>query len=167
MKELTEQEALLRLTTLCSQSEHCQWEMTEKLRRWGISEEAQARIMQYLTAERYIDDARFCRAFVHDKIKYNKWGRRKVEQALMAKRIDREVCRSVLDEVDEADYIAVLRPLLQSRRRQLKGLSDYDLRNRLVRLAMSRGFTYDIIKQCLDVDDLDIEDSSEDDQFLA
>jgi len=127
MKELTEQEALLRLTTLCSQSEHCQWEMTEKLRRWGISEEAQARIMQYLTAERYIDDARFCRAFVHDKIKYNKWGRRKVEQALMAKRIDREVCRSVLDEVDEG------------REAYLKKYSDrsrYDTRNYDVVLSM-------------------------------
>lgn len=162
-KELSEQDALFRLTTLCSQAEHCSWEMTEKMRQWGISPEAQARIMQYLTNEGYIDETRYCRAFVRDKIKHNKWGRRKVEQALMAKRISRDIYLPVLNETDDADYIEVLRGLLKSRRRQLGAMSDYEQRGRLVRYAMSRGFTFDIIRQCLDVDDLDIEEGDNDD----
>ena len=163
MKELTEKEALFRLTTLCSQAEHCTWEMTEKMRRWGLSDETQARIMQYLTDEGYIDETRYCRAFVHDKIRHNKWGRRKVEQALLAKRISRDTYLPVLDETDDADYLEVLRPLLKSRRNQLGGMSDYEQRGRLVRFAMSRGFTFDIIRQCLDVDDLDVEEGEDDD----
>ena len=163
MKELTEKEALFRLTTLCSQAEHCTWEMTEKMRRWGLSDETQARIMQYLTNEGYIDETRYCRAFVHDKIRHNKWGRRKVEQALLAKRISRDTYLPVLDETDDADYLEVLRPLLKSRRNQLGGMSDYEQRGRLVRFAMSRGFTFDIIRQCLDVDDLDVEEGEDDD----
>lgn len=163
MKELTEKEALFRLTTLCSQAEHCTWEMTEKMRRWGLSDEAQTRIMQYLTDEGYIDDIRYCRAFVRDKIRHNKWGRRKVEQALLAKRISRDTYLPVLDETDDADYLEVLRPLLKSRRNQLSGMSDYEQRGRLVRFAMSRGFTFDIIRQCLDVDDLDVEEGEDDD----
>ncbi len=163
MKDLTEQEALFRLTTLCSQAEHCSWEMTEKMRRWGLSAEAQARIMKYLTDERYIDETRYCRAFVRDKIRHNKWGRRKVEQALLAKRISRNIYMPVLDETDDADYLEVLRPLLKSRRSQLSGMSDYEMRGRLVRFAMSRGFTFDIIRQCLDVDDLDVEEGDNDD----
>ena len=163
MKELTEKEALFRLTTLCSQAEHCTWEMTEKMRRWGLSDETQARIMQYLTDEGYIDETRYCRAFVRDKIRHNKWGRRKVEQALLAKRISRDTYLPVLDETDDADYLEVLRPLLKSRRNQLGGMSDYEQRGRLVRFAMSRGFTFDIIRQCLDVDDLDVEEGEDDD----
>ena len=163
MKELTEKEALFRLTTLCSQAEHCTWEMTEKMRRWGLSDEAQARIMQYLTDEGYIDETRYCRAFVRDKIRHNKWGRRKVEQALLAKRISRDTYLPVLDETDDADYLEVLRPLLKSRRNQLGGMSDYEQRGRMVRFAMSRGFTFDIIRQCLDVDDLDVEEGEDDD----
>ena len=163
MKELTEKEALFRLTTLCSQAEHCTWEMTEKMRRWGLSDEAQARIMQYLTDEGYIDETRYCRAFVRDKIRHNKWGRRKVEQALLAKRISRDTYLPVLDETDDADYLEVLRPLLKSRRNQLGGMSDYEQRGRLMRFAMSRGFTFDIIRQCLDVDDLDVEEGEDDD----
>lgn len=82
MKEMTEQEARLRLSAICSQAEHCSHEMVEKMRRWGVAEEAQARIMEYLTTNRFVDDERFARAFAIDKIKYNKWGRRKVEQAM-------------------------------------------------------------------------------------
>ena len=133
------------------------------MRRWGIGEEAQARIIQHLLNERYIDETRYCRAFIRDKIRHNKWGRRKVEQALMAKRISRDIYLPVLNETDDADYLEVLRPLLKSRRRQLSGMSDYEQRGRLVRFAMSRGFTFDIIRQCLDVEDLEMEEDEDDD----
>ena len=82
MNTMTEQEAYLRLAALCAQAEHCEYEMQEKMRRWEIADDAQARVMQRLITERYVDDERFARAFANDKVKYNKWGRRKVEQAM-------------------------------------------------------------------------------------
>ena len=150
MKQLTEQEALFRLTALCSQAEHCSYEMTEKMRKWQISDEAQARIMQHLVEERYIDDERFCRYFVKDKIRYNKWGRRKVEQALWAKHIDSDISKAILDEVDDEEYINILRPMIKNRRKQMKDMSEYEANARLMRWAIGRGFTFDIIRQCID-----------------
>lgn len=162
MKQLTEQEALFRLTALCSQAEHCSYEMTEKMRKWQISDEAQARIMQHLIEERYIDDERFCRLFVKDKIRYNKWGRRKVEQALWAKHIDSSISKPILDDVDDEEYLNVLRPMIKSRRKQLQGMSEYEANARLARWAMGRGFTFDIIRQCIDgVEEVE-EDATED-----
>ena len=155
MKQKTEQDAYLTLAALCAQAEHCQWEMTEKMRRWELSDEVQARIMERLVKERYVDDERFARAFVKDKVRYNKWGRRKVEQALWAKHIDEAIRQQVLDEVDDEEYIRVLRPLLQQKRKTTKANSDYELNGKLIRFAMSRGFTMDIIKQCINVDDED------------
>ena len=156
MKQLTEQEALFRLTALCSQAEHCSYEMTEKMRKWQISDEAQARIMQHLVSERYVDDERYCRLFVRDKIRHNKWGRRKVEQALWAKHIDGSISKPILDEVDDEEYLAILRPMIKSRRKQMKDMSEYEANARLARWAMGRGFTFDIIRQCIDgVEELD------------
>ena len=152
MKEMTEKDALFRLTTLCSQAEHCSHEMLEKMRRWGLADDAQARIMEYLVNEQYINDERYCRYFVKDKIRYNKWGRRKVEQALMLKHISRDIYQPVLDEVDDEEYLTILKPLLQNKRRQLKAMSEYEANGRLIRFAISRGFTMDIIRQCLDGD---------------
>ena len=150
MKPTTEQEALLRLSALCAQGEHCQHEMLEKMRRWGLDDEAQARIMERLVAERYVDDERFARAFVNDKIRYQKWGRRKIEQALWQKRIADDVRQRVLDAVDDGEYLAVLQPLLRQKRRSLTAASPYELDMKLVRFALGRGFTMNIIRQCVE-----------------
>ena len=161
MKQKSEEEAYLALATLCAQAEHCQYEMTEKMRRWGLSEEAQARIMERLVNERYVDDERFARAFIKDKVRYNKWGRRKVEQALWQKHIDKDIRQRALDDVDDEEYLAVLRPLLKQKRKSTKAENDYELNRKLVRFALGRGFTFDIIRQCIDVEDIDDEDEGE------
>lgn len=154
----TEQEAYQTLAALCARSEHCQWEMLEKMRRWELDDAAQARVMARLVEERYVDDERYARAFVKDKVRYNKWGRRKVEQALWQKRIDDDIRERVLDEVDEEEYLNVLRPLLKQKRKSIKAENDYELNQKLVRFALGRGFTYDIIRQCIDVDEVPDED---------
>ena len=153
MKEVSEQGAFLQLSALCAQAEHCQHEMLEKMRKWGLTDEAQARVMQRLIEGRFVDDERYARAFVRDKIRYNKWGRRKVEQALWQKHIDEDIRRQVLDEVDDEEYLGTLRPLLRQKRKSTKADSDYQLNQKLVRFALGRGFTYDIIRQCIDIGD--------------
>ena len=153
MKQKTEQEAYLTLAALCAQAEHCQWEMVEKMRKWEIPEEAQARIMERLVKERYVDDERFARAFAKDKVRYNKWGRRKVEQALWQKHIDEDIRKKVLNGIDDEEYLSVLRPLLKQKRKSIKAQNDYELNQKLMRFALDRGFTFDIIKQCIDVED--------------
>ena len=149
----TENEAYLTLAALCAQAEHCQWEMTEKMRRWELDDEAQARVMERLVKERYVDDERFARAFAKDKVRYNKWGRRKVEQALWQKHIDEDIRKNVLNEIDDEEYLSVLRLLLKQKRKSIKAQNDYELNQKLMRFALGRGFTFDIIKQCIDVED--------------
>ena len=153
MKQKTEQEAYLQLTALCAQAEHCQWEMLEKMRRWELPEAEQARVMERLVRERFVDDERYTRAFIQDKIRYNKWGRRKVEQALWQKHIDEDIRQRLLDEVSDEEYLTVLRPLLKQKRKTTKAQNDYELNQKLMRFALGRGFTFDIIRQCIDVEE--------------
>ena len=161
-KDITEQEAYLQLAALCAQAEHCQQEMRDKMRRWELDETVQNRIIDRLIKERYVDDERYARAFVKDKIRYNKWGRRKVQQALWQKHVDADIQQRVLDEIDEKEYLDILRPLLKQKRKNIKAESDYELDQKLVRFALGRGFGFDIIRQCLNVDDIDIEDIDDD-----
>ena len=153
MNTMTEQEAYLRLAALCAQAEHCEYEIQEKMRRWEIADDAQARVMQRLITERYVDDERFARAFANDKVKFNKWGRRKVEQAMWLKHIAEDIRQRVLDSIDDKEYTTILRPLLQQKRRSIKARNDYELRQKLIKFAIGRGFTMDIIKQCISIDD--------------
>ena len=151
----TENDVYLTLAALCAQGEHCQYEMLQKLKTWERPDEVQARVMARLVSERYVDDERYARAFVKDKVRYNKWGRRKVEQALWQKRIDDDIRQRVLNEVDDEEYLNVLRPLLHQKRKTVKAASDYERNQKLMRFALNRGFTFDIIRQCLNIVDSD------------
>ncbi len=156
---LSEAQALAQLAALCSQGEHCSHEMLEKMQRWELAEDAQARVMERLTTEKFIDDERYARAFALDKVRYNKWGRRKVEQGLWLKHIDSDIRRRVLDEIDDEEYLRVLRPLLKSKARSVKAANDYEHTMKLIRFAVGRGFTMDIIRRCIEgADEIDIDD---------
>ena len=162
MKVKTEQEAYLQLAAVCAQAEHCEQEMRDKMKRWEIDATTQDSIIARLVKERYIDNERYARAFVKDKIRYNKWGRRKVQQALWMKRISDDIQQRVLDEIDEKEYLDVLIPLLKQKRKTIKANNDYELNQKLVRFALSRGFDFGIIRQCLTVDeDMDYDDETD------
>lgn len=161
-KEMTEQEAYLQLAALCAQAEHCRQEMLDKMKRWGLDEGVQDRIISRLVKERFVDDERYARAFVKDKVRYNKWGRRKIQQALWMKRIDEHIQQQVLDEIEEREYLDVLRPLLKQKRKSVKAQNDYEINQKLIRFALGRGFTFDVIRQCINVDEtMDFNDETD------
>lgn len=153
MKVKTEQEAYLQLAAICAQAEHCEQEMRDKMKRWEIDAATQDSIIARLVKERYIDNERYARAFVKDKIRYNKWGRRKVQQALWMKRISDDILQKVFDEIEDKEYLDVLIPLLKQKRKSTRANSDYELNQKLVRFALSRGFDFGIIRQCMEVDE--------------
>ena len=157
-KPITEAQALKKLGDLCAKTEHCYGEIMEKMYKMGLPEDAKTRIMEKLTKYSYVDDERFTNAYVYDKIRYNKWGRRKIEQALWAKRIDNKIANLVLDAVPDEEYLSVLRPLLKSKYPTIKAETDYERSVKLIKYALGKGFTFDLIKQCIDaaVDEDDI-----------
>ncbi|MCM1078451.1 MAG: RecX family transcriptional regulator [Bacteroidales bacterium] len=158
MQQIEEKEALQRLTLLCSRGEHCESEMVEKMRRWGIVPEAQARIMEFLAEERYIDHRRYCRGFIHDKMEYNRWGRRKIEQALWAKGIGKGISAPLLEEIEDERWTEILRPLIVQKRKSVKGRNDYEINQKLLHFALGRGFSFDQARKCIgDVDEVEEE----------
>lgn len=154
-KTITEHEALLKLSALCARSEHSSGEMLEKMRRWQLDDSARRRVLERLVDEQFIDDERFARLYVREKIRFDHWGRRKIEQSLRLKGVDADICRRVLDEVDDSAYVAELTKLLATKRRSTKAASDYELNAKLTRYALGRGFDYSIVRQCItDADEL-------------
>ena len=154
---MTYEQIILKLSAICAHAEHCKDDMRRKMLRWDIDEETQQRVLDYLVKERYIDEERYTRYFINDKIKYNKWGRKKVEQALYLKHIPQDISRPLLDEIDDASYLDILLPLLKTKRKSTKGNSDYEIRMKLIRFAMGRGFSYEQSQNALSQIGLDEE----------
>ncbi|MEL5892332.1 regulatory protein RecX [Bacteroides sp. GD17] len=153
MTEITETEALSRVAAYCSTAEHCRAEIAEKLQRWSVAYDAIDRIIARLEQEKYIDEERFCRAFINDKYRFAKWGKMKIGQALQLKKISSSVYWSFLNEIDEEEYLSILRGLLTAKRKSIHADTEYELNGKLIRFALSRGFEMKDIRRCIDVSD--------------
>lgn len=157
-KTITEEQALKRLAALCAKSEHCTGEADEKMQQWGLSEQQRARVMAKLIDGKFIDDERFASYFVHDKIKFNHWGLRKIEMALRQKHVSESVIGPALDDIDDGEYIRILRPMIQQKMNSVTGRTEYERAMKTIKWAMGRGFTMDVIRQCIDDADGDSQD---------
>ena len=110
-------------------------------------EEMTSRILTSLVKDRFIDTARYCKAFVRDKYRFARWGRNKIAQALRMKRLPAEDIRIGLEEIDEDEYNRMLRETLAQKEKQVTGKNDYECAMKLIRFAVSRGFTLDEVKR--------------------
>lgn len=130
--------------TYCASAEHCIWDVRQKLRQWGATNEDTESIIAHLQAERFVDELRYCQAFVHDKLLYQGWGRMKMRAQLQAKHLSTAAIEQALNEIDRDTYMSVLTRVLATKKRSIKS-ADPQAREKLIRFAMQRGFIYDEI----------------------
>lgn len=139
--------AYLRLTALCAASEQCKSDVRKKMQRWELSAEEQEQILCRLVDERFIDEQRYATAFVRDKSRYNKWGRQKIKSELIRRGIPSHQIDTALCEINEDENTETLRHIIDTKRRTVKGKTEYEVRTKLIRFALSRGFEMsDILK---------------------
>ena len=144
-KTVTPENARIRLENLCARSEHCEWELRDKLRRWNISPDDIEAILSGLLKLRFYDNRRFAAAYVRDKMRYNRWGRRKIVVGLMSKRIARDIIYDALSEIDDSEYRDGLISLMRAKAARIAEGNTYDGRTKLFRSVASRGFETSLI----------------------
>lgn len=149
MKELTPAEALNKAAAYCTLCERCVSEVAAKLTAWGIAPAEQQKIVQRLQQEKFIDEARYCRAFANDKVRFNRWGRIKIAAALREKKVPRELMNEAIENIDEEQYRASLAEVIALKRKELKGKDDYLTQQKIMRYAASRGYEPSIIMEAI------------------
>lgn len=147
MDQMSVLEAYGRLTAFCAAGEHCLSEVKERLRRWNVAAEECTALMQRLVEENYINEERYCRAFISDKVRFARWGRVKIALALRQKQIPSSCFNPLLDDIDEEVYYQQLCRLLEAKQREVKGRNAYECRAKLIRFALGRGYEMDEIRR--------------------
>ncbi len=138
-RELSKRECLDKAEAYCAKAEHCAADVRRKLYEWGAPSEIFGFIEENLYANDFLNDARFCHAYVHDKVAFQSWGRLKIQASLHALDLPDSEIRKSLDEIEENTYFANLRSLIASRRS--------DSPEKLLRFLAQRGFTYEEIQR--------------------
>ena len=135
---LSKLEALDKTQAYCSRAEHCAADVRRKLYEWNVDATFFDFIEQKLREEDFLNDARFCRAYVHDKVEYQSWGRIKIQAGLRALQLPESDIREALDNLDEETYVSNLRSLIAQRKS--------DTPDKRLRFLLQRGFTYEEVK---------------------
>ena len=135
--ELSKLEALDKAQSYCARSEHCAADVRRKLLEWQVPADFFDSIEQKLRKDDFLNDTRFCHAFVHDKVEYQRWGRLKIQAGLRALQLPESAIREAMDTIDEKRYKENLCDLVALRRT--------DAPDKRLRFLLQRGFTYDEI----------------------
>lgn len=144
-REETRNEILKRAEKAASSREYCSAEIAALIGRWGCSDQESAEwIIKRLRHDRFIDEARYSRAFASDHFRYNQWGRVKIRMSLRQKGISEQDINSGIEVIDEEEYMALIRKLTESQRKRIKAKNQYDLKGRLVRYLLGKGFESDL-----------------------
>lgn len=148
-KTISESKALSRMASLCARREYCVFDIETKLQRYNLEPDIIKSIVAKLKQEKYIDEQRFTRSFIRDKIRFNKWGKSKIEFALRQKRVPEKIVDSAFSEFTDDMLNDSLQELLQAKWKTIKATSDYEKQTKLIRFGLSRGFDMGHILQCI------------------
>jgi regulatory protein len=141
--------AINRLMQLCSRSEKSSSDIRKKLSEWGLENRANP-IIKRLTEEKYIDDARFAAAFIHDKIFINKWGKIKAKFMLRSQQISNENIDNALATIYDKSYREMIFGELQKKRLSLKKNTSFHIKSKLYAFGMQRGYEPDLIRRYIE-----------------
>ena len=137
--ELSKLEWLAKAEAYCARAEHCTADVRRKFYEWGLQDAETADfIEENLYSNNFLNDRRFCEAYVHDKVAYQSWGRLKIQAGLRALQLPESEIRSALENIDETVYFDNLRKLIRARKN--------DSEDKRLRFLLQRGFTYEDIK---------------------
>jgi regulatory protein len=143
--------ALTKAMNMCSHREMCASEIESKLESWGISGNDTGKILSLLVKENFISEERYACAFARDKFRYNKWGKIKIAAHLRAKKISSAAISAGLESIDNDLYINTLRTLIESHRRSVKAKNQYELKAKLIRFGLSKGFESSLLYEILNL----------------
>ena len=126
----------------CAASERCVVDVKKKLQQWKAEEITIQKIINQLEKEDFINEERYSRSFAVGKLRHNKWGINKIIYALHQKHIPELYIQIGIGEIDEVEYISMLKAVLSAKR--IEDSNEWKRNNKLVRYATQKGFQADL-----------------------
>ncbi len=144
-KPMSTEKAIERLQALCARQEKCAFDVIQKLKQWKIDAPSIQIIVTKLKRDGYVNDSRYAALFVKEKSSINKWGPEKIRVMLAHKGIAKSIIEEVLTQIDTKEAKDQLLELLKRKLPTIKAKSTYDLKNKLIRFGVSRGFNLNAV----------------------
>ena len=137
--------AIERLKNYCALQDRCQWDVTKKMKEWGLLEMTQNHILEILIQEKYVDEERFAQSFCRGKFLIKKWGKVKITNELKKKQISDICIKKGLEEIDKEEYLSTLHKLIEKKNSLLKDKNDFVRKKKIVDYVVRKGYESDLV----------------------
>jgi regulatory protein len=138
---------LLRLSKFCASRERCNFDVYNKALSIGVPKSEISIYLKTLTKEGFIDEERFVKAFINDAIKFNKWGPRKIEMALLAKKIPASLLIYLNEKMEKGEFEPLIHTLANAKWNTLSIQTEKVKREKTIKYLISKGFPLPLAKK--------------------
>lgn len=142
---------LLKLERFCAYQDRCRYEVKQKMRALDVPNDLWHKLISYLEYEGFLNESRFSMVFARSKFNIKGWGPMKIKLELQKRQIEPELISLALEQFGSEDRGEKLLAILQKYIRTVKFSSEYELRAKLCRHAMSKGYAYSEANKVVDV----------------
>jgi regulatory protein len=149
-KHLTKEQALQKLKHYCGYQERCHSEVREKLFQLGVRRSDHDEIMATLIEENYLNEERFANAFASGKFRMNQWGRVKIKAELKQKKISDYCINKALKQIEEKDYLQLLKQLAEKRYASMKSEQWLVRKKKTMDYLLQKGFEWELVKEAVE-----------------
>jgi len=127
-------------------------ELKDNLIKKKVPQEIISQIIERLKEHKFLDDKEFAKWWIEQRTKYKPRSDRLIIIELKQKGISEELVKEILSQHSEEAIPEVERAkkLIERKVQRLKGLSKFELTQKLGPMLLRRGFNYDVIKQAID-----------------
>jgi regulatory protein len=149
-KQLTKEQALQKLKHYCGYQERCHSEVREKLFQLGVWKKDHDELIASLIEQGCLNEERFATAFAGGRFRIKQWGRIKIKYELKQKQVSDYSIRKALKQIDEKEYLALLKRLAIEKHVSLKGEQYLVRKKKTMDYLRQRGFEPELISQAIE-----------------
>ena len=139
------EEILNKMRKYCALQERCVSDVKKKIDKFLVSKNDKIQIINSLIIEEYIDEERFAISYCQGKFNIKKWGKQKIKNELIKKKISRENIETAINSISKTDYIKSLNNLIDFKIKFLKDKDVFMRNGKLARFLLQRGYEFDVI----------------------
>jgi len=151
-KVYTVKEATERIQSFCAIQDRCQWEVEKKMKEWEISDEIIENILTDLILDKFVDEQRFSESFCRGKFRIKRWGKVKIKNELKIKKISKNCIDKGLLQIENEEYMEVLKYLYIKKRNSLKDTNQFIRKGKIAKHLQQKGFESNMIWEVINKD---------------
>jgi len=120
-------------------------ELVARLESRGFPAEEITATIDRLTKKQIIDDSRYARALMNDRVRLSRRGRQAIVWEMKKRGLDQKLIEQTINQLDQTDELQAARELVTSRQRVWLNLPESKRKQRTISLLRQRGFSARVV----------------------